>query len=85
MLAGAGVQRASLSGSGIFKDAASDATLRTLFFDGTIRNWQVLIPDFGSVTGPFQITALDYSGAHDGELNFEIAMESGGALVFGAI
>ena len=85
LLAAAGVQRASLSGSGIFKDAVSDATLRTLFFDGTIRNWQVLIPDFGSVTGPFQITALDYSGAHDGELNFEIAMESGGALVFGAI
>ena len=85
LLAGAGVQRASLTGSGIFKDAASDASVRTLFFDGTIRNWQVLIPDFGTVTGPFQITALEYSGAHDGELTFEIAMESGGALVFGAI
>jgi TP901-1 family phage major tail protein len=85
LLAGAGVQRASLTGSGIFKDAASDALVRTLFFDSTIRNWQVLIPDFGTVTGPFQITALEYSGAHDGELTFEIAMESGGALVFGAI
>jgi TP901-1 family phage major tail protein len=79
------VQRASLTGSGIFKDAASDASVRTLFFDGTIRNWQVLIPDFGTVTGPFQITALEYSGAHDGELTFDIAMESGGALLFGAI
>jgi TP901-1 family phage major tail protein len=76
LLAGAGVQRASLTGSGIFKDAASDAS---------VRNWQVLIPDFGTVTGPFQITALEYSGAHDGELTFDIAMESGGALVFGAI
>ena len=85
LLAGAGVQRASLTGSGIFKDAASDASVRTLFFDGTIRSWQVLIPDFGTVTGPFQITALEYSGAHDGELTFELAMESGGALVFGAI
>jgi TP901-1 family phage major tail protein len=85
LLAGAGVQRASLTGSGIFTDAASDASVRTLFFDGTIRNWQVLIPDFGTVTGPFQITALEYSGAHDGELTFDIAMESGGALLFGAI
>ena len=85
LLAGAGVQRASLTGSGIFKDAASDAAVRTLFFDATIRNWQVLIPDFGTVTGPFQITALEYSGAHDGELTFEIAMESGGLLTFGAI
>jgi TP901-1 family phage major tail protein len=85
LLAGAGVQRASLTGSGIFKDAASDATMRTLFFDGAIRNWQILIPDFGTVTGPFQITALEYSGAHDGELTFEIAMESGGLMTFGAL
>lgn len=85
LLAGAGVQRASLTGAGIFKDAGSDATVRSLFFDGTIRNWQVLIPDFGTVTGFFQITSLEYSGAHDGELTFEIAMESGGALVFAAI
>jgi TP901-1 family phage major tail protein len=85
LLAGAGVQRASLTGSGIFKDAASDAAMRTLFFDGTIRNWQVLMPDFGTVTGPFQITALEYSGAHDGELTFEVAMESAGQLTFGAV
>jgi TP901-1 family phage major tail protein len=85
LLAGAGVQRASLTGSGIFKDLASDAAMRTLFFDGTIRNWQVLIPDFGTVTGPFQITALEYSGAHDGELTFELAMESAGQLTFGAV
>jgi TP901-1 family phage major tail protein len=85
LLAGAGVQRASLTGSGIFKDMASDAAMRTLFFDGTIRNWQVLIPDFGTVTGPFQITALEYSGAHDGELTFEVAMESAGQLAFGAV
>jgi TP901-1 family phage major tail protein len=85
LLAGAGVQRASLTGSGIFKDVASDAAVRALFFDGTIRNWQVLIPDFGTVTGPFQITALEYSGAHDGELTFEVAMESAGQLAFGAI
>jgi TP901-1 family phage major tail protein len=85
LLAGAGVQRASLTGAGIFKDMASDAAMRTLFFDGTIRNWQVLIPDFGTVTGPFQITALEYSGAHDGELTFEVAMESAGQLAFGAV
>ena len=85
LLAGAGVQRASLSGSGIFKDASSDATVRTYFFDGTIRNWQIVVPDFGIVTGSFQITALEYSGAHDGELTFDIALESGGALTFAAI
>ncbi|GAB5506657.1 MAG: phage major tail protein, TP901-1 family [Rhizobiaceae bacterium] len=85
LLAGSGVQRASLGGSGIFKDAASDARMRTAFFGGEIIDWQLVIPDFGSVEGPFQITALEYSGNHDGEVAFELALESAGALTFGAI
>ncbi|MBN9053100.1 MAG: phage major tail protein, TP901-1 family [Shinella sp. 65-6] len=85
LLGGAGVQRAALSGSGIFKDQASDALVRSLFFAGTIAGWQIVIPDFGTVTGPFQIASLEYSGAHDGEVLFEIALESAGALTFGAL
>ncbi len=82
LLGGAGVQRAALSGSGIFKDQASDALVRSLFFGGTIASWQIVIPDFGTVTGAFQIAALEYSGAHDGEVLFEIGLESAGALTF---
>jgi TP901-1 family phage major tail protein len=84
LLAGAGAKSARISGSGIFKDAASDETVRGLFFAGTIRNWQVAIPDFGTVAGAFQITALEYSGSHDNELTFELALESAGALAFTA-
>ena len=85
LLGGAGVQRAAVSGSGIFKDQASDALVRSLFFAGTIAGWQIVIPDFGTVAGPFQIASLEYSGAHDGEVLFEIALESAGALTFGAL
>jgi TP901-1 family phage major tail protein len=84
LLAGAGVKTARLAGSGIFKDAASDETVRSAFFAGAIRDWQVAIPDFGTVEGAFQITALEYSGGHDNELTFEIALESAGALSFTA-
>lgn len=82
LLAGAGVKIASLSGSGIFKDDASDALVRGYFFDGTIRNWQVIIPDFGTVEGAFQITALEYAGTHEDELRFELSLESAGELLF---
>lgn len=85
LLGGAGVQRASLAGSGLFKDQASDGLVRAAFFAGTILDWQVLIPDFGTVTGAFQITALEYSGQHDGELTFDLGLESAGALSFGAL
>ncbi len=84
LLAGAGIRRAALTGSGVFKDGASDERVRAQFFDATAPNWQVVIPDFGTVEGPFQITALDYAGRHDGELSFDLTLESAGALTFTA-
>lgn len=85
LLGGSGVQRASLSGSGIFKDAASDDLMRSTFFASEIKDWEITIPDFGKITGLFQITALEYSGQHDGEVTFEAALESAGSLSFGAV
>ena len=82
LLAASGVRRAAVTGSGIFKDAASDALVRQAFFDGAVNAWQLAIPDFGTVSGPFQVTALEYSGNHDAEITFEIALESAGALAF---
>lgn len=85
LLGGAGIQRASVSGAGIFKDQASDALVRATFFAASILNWQIVIPDFGVVTGAFQVTALEYSGQHNGEVLFEIALESAGALSFATL
>ncbi|TKT81230.1 phage major tail protein, TP901-1 family [Aquamicrobium sp. LC103] len=85
LLAGSGVQRASLSGSGIFKDAQSDEMIRSRFFAADISNWQMAIPHFGTVAGPFQVTALEYTGSHDGEVTFEIALESAGAISFAVV
>lgn len=84
LLAGGGIKRASVSGSGIFKDKASDAQIRELFFGGTIRNWQLILPDFGTVEGPFQIVALEFAGDHAGEVTFELALESAGQIAFAA-
>ena len=84
LLGGAGVQRASIAGSGIFKDAQSDEDMRQVFFNSEIPNWQIIIPDFGTVEGFFQITSLEYAGDHNGEVSFDMALESGGALAFAA-
>ena len=84
LLAGSGVQRAAASGSGIFKDAQSDALIRTQFFNAGTAAWQLLVPEFGIVAGPFQVTALEYNGNHDGEVTFELALESAGAISFEA-
>ncbi len=82
LLAGAGMRRASISGAGIFKDEASDVLVRQIFFEGTIRDWQVIVPDFGVITGSFQISTLEYRGDHAAEVTFELSLESAGQLVF---
>ena len=85
LLAGAGVRRASLSGRGLFKDSASDALVRQAFFNGLISDCQVVVPDFGSITGAFQIASLEFAGEHNGEVTFDLTLESAGALSFAAI
>jgi TP901-1 family phage major tail protein len=85
LLSGAGLKSASLRGSGIFKDASSDAKLREYFFNGTIVNWQIIIPDFGIVSGPFQISSLDFGARHDAEVTFDLSLASAGVLTFTAL
>ena len=58
---------------------------RQIFFDGEVPNFQVIIPDFGVVEGPFQITSIEYAGSHNGEATYELALASAGALSFTAI
>ena len=85
LLSGAGVRSASISGSGVFKDAGTDERARQLFFDGETPDFQVIIPDFGIVEGPFQVTAVEYSGSHNGEATYELSLASAGALEFTAL
>ncbi len=85
LLAGAGVKTASISGSGIFKDQATDERARQIFFDGAMPAFQVIIPDFGTIEGPFQITSIEYAGSHDGEATYELSLASAGAVTFVAL
>jgi TP901-1 family phage major tail protein len=84
LLVGAGVRSAQLSGSGVFKDAASDARAREVFFGQETPDFQVIVPDFGTMEGPFQITAIEYGGNYDGEATYEMTMASAGAIAFTA-
>jgi len=82
LLVGAGVRSAQLSGSGVFKDAASDARAREVFFAQQAPVFQVIVPDFGTMEGPFQLTAIEYAGNYDGEATYEMTMASAGEVAF---
>ncbi len=85
LLEGGGVKSARVTGSGVFKDASSDALIRSYVFNGTIRNWQIAVPDFGIIEGPFHIASFELSGRHDNEVAFDVALESAGELIFTTI
>lgn len=85
LLAGAGVKTASISGSGVFRDANTDERARQIFFDAEMPAFQVVVPSFGVIEGPFQITSIDYAGNHNGEATYELSLASAGALTFAAL
>ncbi|MEM1074959.1 MAG: phage major tail protein, TP901-1 family [Pseudomonadota bacterium] len=84
LLSGAGVRSVSITGSGVFRDTETDERARQLFFDGESQRFQVVIPDFGVVEGPFQVTAIEYGGTYNGEATYELSLASAGSLTFTA-
>ena len=85
LLPGAGIRTAEITGSGVFRDAASDALIRTAFFAQSAEDCEIIIPDFGKVTGGFMVTSLTYSGTFNGEAQFEISLQSAGLPEFTAL
>lgn len=85
LLAGAGVRSATISGSGVFRDANTDERARQIFFDGQVPRFQVIIPNFGLIEGPFQISAIEYAGSYNGEATYDMTMASAGVLTFTAL
>jgi TP901-1 family phage major tail protein len=82
LLAGAGVKSASVSGAGIFRDAASDALIREAFFAQEARTWRLIVPDFGALEGRFLVAALEYAGEHEGEASYAMTLASAGEVSF---
>ncbi|KQS54020.1 phage tail protein [Brevundimonas sp. Leaf363] len=85
LLAGAGVKSAAVAGQGVFREAASDARMREVFFSQAAATWRLIVPDFGQLEGPFLVSALECAGEHEGEATFAISLASAGAVGFSAI
>jgi len=96
LLAGAGVNSLSVSGSGVFTDSAAEVAVRTAFAaqqntsDGysaqtaAFESFQFIIPNLGTYTGAFQITSLEYAGEYNGEATYSMSFESAGYITFAA-
>jgi len=97
LLAGAGVNSISISGSGVFTDDTQEGNLKDAYLgqlqfqaDGTtantpaFTNFEFIVPDFFKFTGAFQITSLEYAGEYNGEATYSMSFESAGIIVVSA-
>lgn len=94
LLAGGGTQSVSISGSGVFTDSATEQSLRTAFYaqgntsDGSsaqtpaFEDFSIIVPDLGTFQGTFMIASLGYSGEYNGEVTYDITLESAGYVSF---
>ena len=94
LLAGAGVNSVSISGSGVFTDTTSEVLVRTTFAaqqntsDGAsaqtpaFKNFQFIVPDLGTYTGAFMIASIEYAGEFNGEVTYTMSFESAGYITF---
>lgn len=85
LLPDAGVRSVSVTGSGVFRDEASDARVRAAFFAQDVVNAQMILPGFGTITAPVLVTSLTYGGTFKGEATFEIMLSSAGEAEFTAL
>ena len=85
LFSGGGVFSAAISGSGVFKDTAQDETVRAAHFTGALLTMRFTIPDFGTITGLFQVTTLEFAGEYNDTVTFSQTYESAGDLTYAAI
>ena len=85
ILAQGGVNSITIAGSGVFTDSASETTLKTSFNLAALINYQFLVPGFGTFTGAFMLTSLEYAGEYNGEVTYSFTFESAAAITFATV
>ena len=69
---------------GAFAASSIEKAVKQTILDGTIKNWQVIVPGDGTYQGAMQVTQCDYSGEHNGEVQYDWRIESAGAITYTA-
>ena len=85
ILAQGGVNSITIAGSGVFTDLASETTLKGKFNVSALTNYQFIVPNFGTFTGKFMLTSLEYAGEYNGEVTYSFTFESSDAITFATV
>lgn len=85
LLADAGGRNITISASGIFKDTASETSIRTAAMAATLNNYQILFTGTSDkFQGAFQIENFSYQGDNNDVVQYSMSLKSSGEIVFTA-
>ena len=79
-----GLKSMSISGDGIFLDeSAQEGRLNTIAMQADpVANFELVVPDFGTYSGEFRITSLEFGGETEGTTTFSLSLESNGTVTY---
>lgn len=84
LLGAASIKSMSISGSGVVKDTAAQQAMVTDVIAQTLDTYTLTMPGIGAFTGSYQLTAFSGAGEYNGEVTFDITLESAGDITFTA-
>jgi TP901-1 family phage major tail protein len=80
-----GAKSVSVSGNGFFEDSAAEARMNTIALSATaVASFQIIVPNFGTFSGPFHVGTFDFSGEQEGGVAYSLSLGSAGAVTFTA-
>lgn len=79
-----GLKSVSISGDGIFLDeSAQEGRLNSIAIAADpVANFQIVVPDFGTYSGEFRVTSLEFGGETEGASTFSLSLESNGTIAY---
>ena len=82
ILPNCGVRSMSVSGAGVSTDKASAVVIQDAAFDGSLRDCEIVVPGLGLFVGKFAIPTFNHAGEYNGEMKYEMSLESSGDITF---
>lgn len=82
LLPSGGIKSLSVSGGGVSQDKPTLVVLQDALFDGTLRDTEMVVPGFGTIACKCAVTAFTIPGEYNGEVRFELSLESSGVVTF---
>lgn len=84
LLSAGGITSMSISGEGVFEDAAVEYTVLGYATAGTNNAFGIVLPNGDYVDGSWQVSSYTRTGNYDDAETFSITLESSGAVTYTA-